>query len=59
MIQSEGSFATPEDESAQVVLATPLTEEARSETPAQNTIGQSPSAEKSRAPGWELLDFRS
>ena len=42
----EGSFATPEDESAQVVLATPLTEEARSETPAQNTIGQSPSAEK-------------
>ena len=42
----EGSFATPEDESAQVVLATPLTEEARSETPAQDTIGQSPSAEK-------------
>ena len=38
----EGSFATPEDESAQVVLATPLTEE----TPAQDTIGQSPSAEK-------------
>ena len=38
----EGSFATPEDESAQVVLATPLTEEARSETPAQD----SPSAEK-------------
>ena len=34
------------DESAQVVLATPLTEEARSETPAQDTIGQSPSAEK-------------
>ena len=42
----EGSFATPEDESAQVVLATPLTEEERSETPAQDTIGQSPSAEK-------------
>ena len=42
----EGSFATPEDESAQVVLATPLTEETRSETPAQDTIGQSPSAEK-------------
>lgn len=42
----EGSFATPEDESAQVVLATLLTEEARSETPAQDTIGQSPSAEK-------------
>ena len=42
----EGSFATPEDESAQVVLATPLTKEARSETPAQDTIGQSPSAEK-------------
>ena len=42
----EASFATPEEESAQVVLATPLTEEARSETPAQNTIGQSPSAEK-------------
>lgn len=42
----EASFATPEDESAQVVLATPLTEEARSETPAQDTIGQSPSAEK-------------
>ena len=42
----EGSFATPEDESAQVVLATPLTEEARSETPAQDTIGQSPSADK-------------
>ena len=42
----EGSFATPEDESAQVVLATPLTGEARSETPAQDTIGQSPSAEK-------------
>ena len=34
------------DEPAQVVLATPLTEEARSETPAQDTIGQSPSAEK-------------
>ena len=29
MIQREGSFATPEDESAQVVLATPLTEEAK------------------------------
>lgn len=42
----EASFATPEDESAQVVLATPLTKEARSETPAQDTIGQSPSAEK-------------
>ena len=42
----EASFATPEEESAQVVLATPLTEEARSETPAQDTIGQSPSAEK-------------
>ena len=42
----EGSFATPEDESAQVVHTTPLTEEARSETPAQDTIGQSPSAEK-------------
>lgn len=42
----EGSFATPEDESAQVVLATPLTEEARSDTPAQDTIGQSPSADK-------------
>ena len=42
----EGSFATPEDESAQVVLATPLTEETRSDTPAQDTIGQSPSAEK-------------
>ena len=42
----EGSFATPEEESAQIVLATPLTEEARSETPAQDTIGQSPSAEK-------------
>ena len=34
------------DESAQVVHTTPLTEEARSETPAQDTIGQSPSAEK-------------
>lgn len=45
-VPKEGSFATPEDESAQVVLATPLTEEARSETPAQDTIGQSPSAEK-------------
>ena len=42
----EASFATPEEESAQVVLATPLTKEARSETPAQDTIGQSPSAEK-------------
>ena len=42
----EASFATPEEESAQVVLATPLTEEARSETPVQDTIGQSPSAEK-------------
>ena len=42
----EASFATPEEESAQVVLATPLTEETRSETPAQDTIGQSPSAEK-------------
>ena len=40
----EASFATPEEESAQVVLATPLTEEARSETPAQDTIGQSPSS---------------
>ena len=34
------------DEPAQVVHTTPLTEEARSETPAQDTIGQSPSAEK-------------
>ena len=42
----EASLATPEEESAQVVLATPLTTEARSETPAQDTIGQSPSAEK-------------
>ena len=42
----EASLATPEDESAQIVLATPLTKEARSETPAQDTIGQSPSAEK-------------
>lgn len=42
----KASFATPEEESAQVVLATPLTKEARSETPAQDTIGQSPSAEK-------------
>ena len=42
----EASLATPEEESAQIVLATPLTEEARSETPAQDTIGQSPSAEK-------------
>ena len=42
----EASFATPEEESAQVVLATPLTKEARSETPAQDTIDQSPSAEK-------------
>ena len=42
----EASFATPEEESAQVVLATPLTEEASSETPVQDTIGQSPSAEK-------------
>ena len=42
----EASFATPEEESAQVVLATPLTKEARSETPAQDIIGQSPSAEK-------------
>ena len=42
----EASLATPEEESAQIVLATPLTKEARSETPAQDTIGQSPSAEK-------------
>ena len=42
----EASLATPEEESAQVVLATPLTTEARSETPAQDTIGQSPLAEK-------------
>lgn len=42
----EGSFATPEDESSQVVLATPLTEEARSETPAQDTIEQFPKGEE-------------
>lgn len=42
----EASLETPEEESAQVVLATPLTTEARSETLAQDTIGQSPSAEK-------------
>ena len=42
----EASLATPEEESAQIVLATPLTKESRSETPAQDTIGQSPSAEK-------------
>lgn len=42
----EASLATPEEEPAQVVLATQLTTEARSETPAQDTIGQSPSVEK-------------
>ncbi|MFQ9597311.1 MAG: hypothetical protein ACLRZG_04660 [Streptococcus sp.] len=55
----EGSFATPEDESAQVVLATPLTEEARSEPPAQDAIGQSPSGLRKRVEhqAWEPLDF--